>query len=109
MVDTTGTHVLNQLGLNEKRVKFITNHAAGVRGDNVQLVNLQTTANVLSQSDNVNVVHHAQLSVSIIPEGGDTAGMMSVGVSCRYTNYYQGRGHSIRLTAAVINIHEHLI
>ena len=32
-----------------------------------------------------------------------------VGVSCRYTDHYQGRGHSIRPTAALINIHEHLI
>ena len=32
-----------------------------------------------------------------------------VGVSRGYTDYYQGRGHSIRPTAAVINIHEHLI
>ena len=32
-----------------------------------------------------------------------------VGVSRGYTNHYQGRGHSIRLTAALINIHEHLI
>ena len=32
-----------------------------------------------------------------------------VGVSRRYTDHYQGRGHSIRLTAALINIHEHLI
>ena len=32
-----------------------------------------------------------------------------VGVSRGYTDYYQGRGHSIRPTAALINIHEHLI
>ena len=32
-----------------------------------------------------------------------------VEVSRGYTDYYQGRGHSIRLTATVINIHEHLI
>ena len=35
--------------------------------------------------------------------------LVSVGVSCGYTDYYQGRGHSIRPTATVINIHEHLI
>ena len=34
---------------------------------------------------------------------------VAVGVSRGYTDYYQGRGHSIRPTAAVINIHEHLI
>ena len=33
----------------------------------------------------------------------------AVGVSRGYTDYYQGRGHSIRLTTALINIHEHLI
>ena len=33
----------------------------------------------------------------------------NVGVSRRYTDHYQGRGHSIRPTAALINIHEHLI
>ena len=33
----------------------------------------------------------------------------TVGVSCGYTDHYQGRGHSIRLTAVLINIHEHLI
>ena len=33
----------------------------------------------------------------------------TVGVSRGYTDHYQGRGHSIRLTAALINIHEHLI
>ena len=32
-----------------------------------------------------------------------------VGVSRGYTDYHQGRGHSIRPTAALINIHEHLI
>ena len=32
-----------------------------------------------------------------------------IGVSRRYTDHYQGRGHSIRLTATVINIHEPLI
>ena len=32
-----------------------------------------------------------------------------VGVSRRYTDHYQGQGHSIRLAAALINIHEHLI
>ena len=32
-----------------------------------------------------------------------------VGVSRGYTDYHQGRGHSIRMTAALINIHEHLI
>ena len=32
-----------------------------------------------------------------------------VGVSRGYTDHYQGRGHSIRPTAALINIHEHLI
>ena len=32
-----------------------------------------------------------------------------VGVSRRYTDHHQGRGHSIRPTAALINIHEHLI
>ena len=30
-------------------------------------------------------------------------------VSRGYTDHHQGRGHSIRLTAALINIHEHLI
>ena len=30
-------------------------------------------------------------------------------VSCGYTDHYQGRGHSIRPTATLINIHEHLI
>ena len=34
---------------------------------------------------------------------------VSVGVSRGYTDHYQGRGHSIRLTATLINIHEHLI
>ena len=34
---------------------------------------------------------------------------VSVGVSRGYTDHYQGRGHSIRPTAALINIHEHLI
>ena len=32
-----------------------------------------------------------------------------VGISRGYTDYHQGRGHSIRPTAALINIHEHLI
>ena len=32
-----------------------------------------------------------------------------VGVSRGYTDHHQGRGHSIMLTAALINIHEHLI
>ena len=32
-----------------------------------------------------------------------------VGASRGYTDHYQGRGHSIRPTAALINIHEHLI
>ena len=32
-----------------------------------------------------------------------------VGVSRGYTDHHQGRGHSIRPTAALINIHEHLI
>ena len=32
-------------------------------------------------------------------------GIDIVGVSRRYTDHYQGRGHSIRPTAAVINIH----
>ena len=32
-----------------------------------------------------------------------------VGVSRGYTDHYQGRGHSIRPTAPLINIHEHLI
>ena len=32
-----------------------------------------------------------------------------VGVSRGYTDYYQGRGQAIRLTAALINIHEPLI
>ena len=38
----------------------------------------------------------------------ETAGV-SVGESRRYTDHYQGRGHSIRLTATLINIHEPLI
>ena len=29
--------------------------------------------------------------------------VVSVGVSCGYTDHYQGRGHSIRPTATVIN------
>ena len=33
----------------------------------------------------------------------------AVGVTRGYTDHYQGRGHSIRPTATVINIHEHLI
>ena len=33
----------------------------------------------------------------------------SVGVSRGYTDYYQGRGQAIRLTANLINIHEPLI
>ena len=37
------------------------------------------------------------------------SGFLTVGVSCGYTDYYQGRGHSIRLIATLINIHEHLI
>ena len=32
-----------------------------------------------------------------------------VGVSRGYTDHHQGRGHSIRPTATLINIHEHLI
>ena len=34
---------------------------------------------------------------------------LCVRVSRGYTDHYQGRGHSIRPTATVINIHEHLI
>ena len=33
----------------------------------------------------------------------------TVGVSRGYTDHHQGRGQSTRLTAALINIHEHLI
>ena len=34
---------------------------------------------------------------------------ISVGVTRGYTDHHQGRGHSIRPTAALINIHEYLI
>ena len=39
----------------------------------------------------------------------ETDGFILVGVSRGYTDYYQGRGHSSRPTAALINIHEPLI
>ena len=42
-------------------------------------------------------------------EGNPTTLYTCVGVSCGYTDHYQGRGHSIRPTATLINIHEHLI
>ena len=35
--------------------------------------------------------------------------VMLVGVSRGYTDHHQGQGHSIRPTATLINIHEHLI
>ena len=38
-----------------------------------------------------------------------TSGDVSVGVSRGYTDHYQGRGQSSRLTATLINIHEPLI
>ena len=39
----------------------------------------------------------------------ETSEMDCVWVSHGYTNHHQGRGHSIRPTATLINIHEHLI
>ena len=39
----------------------------------------------------------------------DTSKLQTVRVSRGYTDHYQDRGHSIRLTAALINIHEYLI
>ena len=44
-----------------------------------------------------------------LPKFWDNKPKETVGVSPGYTDHYQGRDHSIRPTATVINIHEHLI
>ena len=80
--------------LEEKPMNFALPSVGTVKPFCNKRITLTHTANNLIQAKQMKTKH---------------SGLSTVGVSRGYTDHYQGRGHSIRPTATVINIHEHLI